>query len=407
MDNIEQLSFVSHYITEFTKYIHFLVGGNEFAAGALIAGASGWGLYLLKFVPSNVFNFFKKHTTTTMTIHNDNDSYYKMINFFKKNGILKNSRYVKIHNGRYGEEDTSTLDIGYGKQLFFLNWYTPIYINIEMSESSASSKFKEILTITKLGRSHNVFIEILKTINAKNPLEEKTDFYRFNAYKEFINSQPKRTFESIVLPISEKQKLLNSLDAFIENEAWYIEHQVPYQLGILLYGIPGSGKTTVCKAIAQYLNRDVVAVSTVEDLVNAANTVSDSIIVVEEIDTFGLADRDNKYNVSETINNAQKAKLGSVLGSLDGLISNHGRVIVMTTNHIEELDSALLRPGRIDVKIEFSNVTLETFNKHMLRFFPDFQCKEYDVLDNISPVILQNDVLLGLSKEAIIEKYTK
>jgi len=407
MNNIEQISFISEWITDFTKYVHFLVGGNEFAAGALIAGASGWALYIAKSVPSNIYEFVLKHTTTTMTVHNDNDAYYKMIAFFKKNGMLKNSRYIKIHNGRYGDDDEGTIDIGYGSQLFFINWYTPVYIHIEMKDSSATDKFKETLTITKLGRSHDVFEDILRTINKKDPFGEKTDFYKFGNYKEFVNTQPKRTFDSIVLPDVEKEKLISALDAFVNNESWYIKHQVPYQLGILLYGVPGSGKTTVCKAIAQYLNRDVVSVSSDTDLIKAAASVSDGVIVIEEIDTFGLADRDNKSQEDAMVAGIQKSKLGKVLGSLDGLISNHGRVIVMTTNHIEALDSALIRPGRVDAKIEFSNIDSETFNKHMARFFDDFQCKDYDVVEGVAPVMLQNDVLVGLTKEEIISKYTK
>jgi len=101
-----------------------------------------------------------------------------------------------------------------------------------------------------------------------------------------------------------------------------------------------------------------------------------------------------------------KKTLGKILGALDGIISNHGRVIILTTNHAEILDSALIRPGRIDVQIEVGYMISETFNSFLKRFFPEYKERDVNLKDGITPVQIQNDIILGLTPSELIEKYS-
>ena len=98
--------------------------------------------------------------------------------------------------------------------------------------------------------------------------------------------------------------------------------------------------------------------------------------------------------------------LGVVLNALDGVISHHGRVVVMTTNNKDNLDKALLRPGRIDLQLELDYLCSETFNELLSKFFEDYTPREYTMKNKIAHVDVQNDIILGKTSDDIVKKYT-
>lgn len=406
-------SFFTEIIILINNYIHQIVGGNDFASGMLITGLAGSVVYICKNLPKILFDLMIKHTTTIITFNNRNESFHELTAYLLKNGITKKSRYLKVDNGRFGNSD-SNMALGYGKQIFWLNWYTPLLIHI-YKEESASDFVKEFMQITKIGRNHNYFDNLLINIRKTNYDKNKTKYYKYNENKcLYITEQPKRTLDTIVLEPLEKESLLKSIDSFLKKEQWYLDYQIPYQLGILLYGPPGTGKSSLIKAIASYFDKDIVFVDSNSSLVKAAQYVKDKIIVAEEIDTFGMSNRgtdektdskESKTKVDKEFDEFFKYSLGQVLGALDGCITNHGRVLIMTTNHVSDLDPALLRPGRIDVKILVSYLSTCTFNEMLRRFFPDFKGTNLSVIDKLSPVDVQNDIVLGLNPEELVDKY--
>jgi chaperone BCS1 len=92
------------------------------------------------------------------------------------------------------------------------------------------------------------------------------------------------------------------------------------------------------------------------------------------------------------------ANLSDILNAIDGIQSNHGRILILTTNCIEELDSALLRPGRIDLKVEVGYVDNFILNQFMEKFYKGVQIHQgFKIRDEISSAYLQNLILENLN----------
>ena len=133
---------------------------------------------------------------------------------------------------------------------------------------------------------------------------------------------------------------------------------VPYRRGYLLHGPPGTGKTSFTQAIAGALKLNICYLNLSngnmdDDGLNRAlnNAPSQSIILLEDIDGIFVA--------RESVNQGRDGgvSFSGLLNALDGVRSQEGRILFMTTNHKEKLDPALLRPGRCDFQVKLDNAS--------------------------------------------------
>lgn len=181
---------------------------------------------------------------------------------------------------------------------------------------------------------------------------------------------------------------------FLNNKEWYDTRGIPYQLGLLLSGVPGSGKTSIIRAIANLTKRHIINVNfanitTTTQLKNLffnekISVYTDSsmsqfqvltiplenrIYVLEEIDAIGdiVKQRVNNEVKKESI--PDELTLGEILTVLDGTLETPGRIMIMTSNRPEILDKALIRPGRIDVSVNFGYAKKELIVEMYQSFF--------------------------------------
>lgn len=140
----------------------------------------------------------------------------------------------------------------------------------------------------------------------------------------------------------------------------------------MLYGEPGTGKTSFTQAIAGALKLHICYLNLSGDnldddgLNRALNDApSHSIILLEDIDGI-FAGRESVQSEKS----GRRVSFSGLLNALDGVRSQEGRVLFMTTNHREKLDPALLRPGRCDLQVEMNNASYKQMKQLFLRFFP-------------------------------------
>lgn len=203
-------------------------------------------------------------------------------------------------------------------------------------------------------------------------------------------------------------ELRERLDLFVNHPEWYVDRGIPHTLGILLHGIPGAGKTSTIKAIAHDTNRHIfnITLRTTTTQKQLANlfynetvTVNDGqgstqtykiplnrrIYVLEDVDCLSsvVLDRgENPFAQQQTNSTEPPAgdaiTLSFLLNLLDGVLESPGRILVMTSNFPERLDAALIRPGRIDVKIRFDRIGC-AFIREMVEHFYNTTIQPTDI----------------------------
>lgn len=177
---------------------------------------------------------------------------------------------------------------------------------------------------------------------------------------------------------------------------------IPYRRGYLLYGPPGTGKSSFIMALAGALDYNICIINLSENIMTddrlqyLFSVVPErSFILLEDIDA-AFASRSQPTSQQQGAAASQKVTFSGLLNAIDGIASSEERIIFMTTNHIERLDPALLRPGRVDVQQYFGNVTLFQASKMFLQFYPcstslvdEFVKKISPMADQISPAMIQ------------------
>lgn len=367
--------------------------------------------FWFKDVPMRIFSFVKRQCTTTLDITSAHNSFYNLMRFFEDNYAEKNFRTFKLTNGKWGNNDIATIGIGYGSHIIrFKKLF--MFVNLEKESSEGTEIDKETITITKFGRSRKKFDEFFKAISVNKQRENNIQIYRMKDYWYPMSQIPKRAMNTVFLEEAKKSVVLQTIKDFTNAEKWYVDNGIPYHLGIMLYGSPGTGKSSMIKAIASYMNYDIyyLPVSNLVKLEDSMDTMPNrSIIVIEDIDCQNvLHDRSN--NSGDTTASKIKAasdelsavNFSDVLNTIDGVCSTHGRILITTTNHIEKLDPAFLRPGRIDLKIEIGFINVEILNQFLRRFFGKEVGAVFTIKEKLTCAELQNLLLQKKTYEDIL-----
>ncbi|VDB99178.1 unnamed protein product [Peniophora sp. CBMAI 1063] len=273
----------------------------------------------------------------------------------------------------------------------------------------------ELLSISVVAKDDSLLKQFV--LQAKREYEDEAgnriQIYFADTYGSWrwADNERKRPMSSIVLNAGVKEMLLADTKDFLRSEKWYADRGLPFKRGYLLYGVSGSGKSSLIHAIAGELGLDIYVVSINSPWINEGilatlmgRVPSRCIVLFEDFDAAcahsiddtkkaqevvkgeraGI-DEDNEEATTTTshhrprrgeikstdpIADSNALTTSGLLAALDALTESEGRLIFATTQHLEKLDPDLCRPGRMDVWIEFKNASKWQAKCLFQNFFP-------------------------------------
>ncbi|KAI0436463.1 P-loop containing nucleoside triphosphate hydrolase protein [Xylaria telfairii] len=226
-----------------------------------------------------------------------------------------------------------------------------------------------------------------------------------------VANRPVRDMKTVVLDQQQKLQVLADMNEYLHpaTPRWYANRGIPLRRGYLFHGPPGTGKTSLSFALAGVFGLDIHVISlleptlTEEDLSSLFSSLPRRcVVLLEDIDTAGLRrpadelqtvgrttkkerEHSGKDESAQTTTNDIKElakvlkketedqkkgiSLSGLLNAIDGVASHEGRVLIMTTNVPESLDDALIRPGRVDLQVQFTFATKEQAKELFIRMY--------------------------------------
>jgi chaperone BCS1 len=224
-----------------------------------------------------------------------------------------------------------------------------------------------------------------------------------------------RKLSSVVLKQGQKESILEDLHRFFAARERYEALGIPWRRGYMLYGPPGSGKTSLVTALASELSLNVCVLSlaspnvTDEKIGNLLSSVPRrSVILIEDVDAF--------FQHRSKADSSVRVSYSGFINALDGVAAHEGSVVFLTTNHPQLIDEAAIRSGRVDFRMELGLCDRDQLERMFLKFFDDAEAAKLfaDTLEpgQWSPAQVQEKLLkagsvaeaMGLFGEAAVEQ---
>jgi mitochondrial chaperone BCS1 len=344
----------------------------------------------------------------------DKENLYKAVDWWLSN-LDYSKRVPSVTLSEHTKWDTITvvgiLFVPAPGDHFF--WYkkNPIWINKTKPKGSNGAQeipslglAPQTITVRTLGRKQLILRELIYSIITSYSEYLKTEDrvkYVFRSIDEDwmrIRNLPVRKFSSLYLPEQMEETLIKDIEEYKLSQPWYEERGIPYRRGYLLEGPPGTGKSSIIIATANYLKCDIffldltptyLADSNLYQLF--ANIPEQSIVVLEDIDTI--------FNQRESLSKS-KVTFSGLLNALDGIMASDKRILFVTTNHIESLDPALIRPGRVDKIIHVGLPNRDQVTRIVKAYLPD--SPDYNI-ERVWKKVKEKDRTMAWLQEKLLE----
>ncbi len=344
-----------------------------FASGAALGFAGGAVAFFHRLLP-RLSQFVFESLTVFVNVDSRSDAFDPLLLWLHDHPYAARCRRLDASLGEIRNQDEKLIFTpSVGDHLFWQSG-RPVWLSRsrERAKSTIGSEKIETIRLTALGRNRNFLRRIIEDAVAKygSTDNDEMSLYAVDQYFEWdrVGRTKKRKLSSVFMSDGIVESIFQDAQSFISSEDWHAERGIPWRRGYLLYGPPGTGKTSLVKALAGALGLGVAVIDlSRENLTDGtlasllAGAPKKTVLLIEDIDS-AFRERDGT--------NAAGITFSGLLNAIDGVMSQEGHLLFMTTNHIERLDPALIRPGRVDVRIETGLLDGKLARQMFLAFFP-------------------------------------
>ncbi len=368
------------------ELIRSQLASNQFLAGGSVLMLLGAILAYLRNVPKLLWAFTKRQSLIVLDVTDEEPIFEWFKIWFDRHPSLKRSRLVTasyvwikkdvIVSGESAESPRSSssnndderqvvFSPAPGNHILFYKG-RPALLNVsrEKAEGGRGKRYLESFRLTIPGRSQAILrglVEEAKSCALEDSGGPPPVFISVYGNWRVLAGYRHRSIKSVFLRAGEMEDLVEDIELFLSRREKYSEWGVPYHRGYLLSGLPGTGKTSTVSAVTGHLDIPLYVINLTgfgmddERLMSLMFDVPPhSAVLLEDLDaTAPTRDDKEKDGIS----------LCGLLNCLDGIITQNGIIVFMTTNKRERLDAALLRPGRSDVEMTFDRADPEQIGR--------------------------------------------
>ena len=247
----------------------------------------------------------------------------------------------------------------------------PTYLHIYIFGKHMIKYAKELAYMLRNNTSE--YLTNYKVSGSKRSSDDNSrEQVAFNVVSSDLHTRP---LDTLFFDDNVSSKITDHVDKFLSNETIYKDRSLLYKTGILLYGAPGTGKSSLVTAIATKYNYDLISIdmgtfatldtNALVESINADN--SKYVVLLEDIDAVV------KSRTAKDADKEDKSIINKLLQLLDSTSSPTNVIFVATTNYVEVLDEAITRDGRFDLKVEVKELSVNNIDK---------MCKSFDLKDS-------------------------
>lgn len=371
-----------------------LMKSNQFLQGGAILGAISAILMYARSLPITIWRFCVRRVTMDIEV-SDREAAFLWIDSWlaQNNYLLRRARRLSVKDNTQHVRWGVLFTISPGLHYLWFKRHLLIISRDRKDSKAGHTTFNETLQITLVGRNRQIAFDFIEKCRlTAHPLQEK----RLTLYKDNYGSwneysdRSYRDPDTIILDKGLIESVSKDLEDFLKSREWYEKRGIPYKRGYLFDGPPGNGKTSSIISLASKFKHDVCLINmskktlTDDELLDLMTRIPvNSFLIIEDIDAIFL-ERNNETD--------SDLSFSGLLNAIDGIVSPPGLITFMTTNHKKNLDSALLRPGRIDMNVTFTNASADKIT----RMYNLFYETDYDIL----PALPEDSVLQNASMAA-------
>ncbi|MGB3313450.1 MAG: AAA family ATPase [Albidovulum sp.] len=349
--------------------------GSDIFAGGTALGLLGASLALGRGLLASGWQALLRRVMVTVTLDNRTAAYRGFYGWLTMTGVLAHARRVRITDVHsvagevYGPAPGLHWFWREGRLCLFLRERKdsagrdgPAYAR-PVESVSLTLIFGRVATIRRWiaeGQAH---------LAAQERIGPEIHVFQ-DSYWEELGQVTARKVETVLCDDDRIDRLVADMRRFLGARGWYATRGIPWRRGYLLHGPPGTGKSSVIRALASELGLDIAIL----DIGRAGlgdEALRQAMVTAPKGAILAIEDIDAAFRQRKKGEAVSGVTFSGLLNAIDGVAAQEGRALVMTTNHPDRLDPALIRPGRADMHVELGLIGAGTAARLFARFFPD------------------------------------